>query len=81
MEPSQAERDSLIEAAQARLHRLSPKRLSVAVDFLAYLEEREEDEATQELLQLPGFRESFQQAITQVEQGEIVGFRDIRRDV
>ncbi len=81
MDPSQVERDSLIEDAQSRLHRLTPKRLGVAIDFLAYLEEREEDEATKELLRLPGFREEFQQAVTQADQGDTVSFKDIRRDV
>ena len=38
-----------------RLRRLSLDRLRVANDFRAYLEEREEDEATLELMNIPGF--------------------------
>jgi len=46
---------SLIVEAERRLHALSPERLRVAADFLAYLEERESSEATEELLRIPGF--------------------------
>jgi len=53
----------------------------VVNDFLAYLEERESSEATQELLKIPGFQEAFQRALKQEEQGQVVRFEDIHRDV
>jgi hypothetical protein len=81
MAHSQNERDLLLEKAEGHLRQLSPDRLRVASDFLAYLEEREENEATQELLELAGFEESFEQAVKQAASGEIVRFKDIRRDV
>lgn len=46
---------SLIVEAERRLRALSPERLRVATDFLAYLEEGESSEATEELLRVPGF--------------------------
>jgi hypothetical protein len=64
-----------------RLYRLSPDRLRVANDFLAYLEEREENEATQELLSLTGFEAAFLRAAHQAVAGEVVRFEDIRRSV
>jgi len=67
--------------AERRLHSLSPERLRVANDFLAYLQEREENEATAELLSIPGFEAAFQHAVQQAESGEVVRFEDIRRDV
>ena len=67
--------------AERRLRRLSPERLRVANDFLAYLQEREENEATAELLSIPGFEAAFQRAVQQAESGEVVRFEDIRRDV
>ena len=70
-----------LEEAKRRLERLSPDRLKVASDFLAYLEEREESEATEELLNVPGFEEGFRRAVQQVEEGRIVRFEDVRRDV
>lgn len=75
------ERDILLEKAEGHLRQLSPDRLRVANDFLSYLEEREENEATQELLELSGFEELFQEAVKQAESGEVVRFKDIRRDV
>ncbi|MFH1927130.1 MAG: hypothetical protein ABIK79_03000 [Chloroflexota bacterium] len=48
---------------------------------MAYLEEREEREATEELLRLPGLEAAFLRAAQQVEAGEVVHFEDIRRDV
>jgi len=72
---------SLLQNAKDRLRRLSPDRLRVANDFLAYLEEREENEATQELLSLTGFEAAFLRAVQQVEAGEVVRFEDIHRSV
>jgi len=42
------------QRAMRRLESLSPARLQVADDFLAYLQERESNEATEELLRIPG---------------------------
>jgi len=72
---------TLLLEAERRLRRLSYERLRVANDFLAYLDERESSEATQELLNIPGFEEAFRKAVEQVERGEIVRFEEIRRDV
>lgn len=72
---------ALLKDAKKRLQRLSIDRLRVANDFLAYLEEREENEATEELLNIDGFREAFTEAVEQVESGETVPFTSIRRDV
>ncbi len=74
-------RSALLEEIERCLKRLSPERLRVVNDFLAYLEEREASEATQELLQIPGFKEALQEAVRQVEQGQVVRFSDIRREV
>lgn len=75
------EQNSFLNSAKDRLRRLSLNRLRVANDFLAYLEEREENEATEELLSIEGFEEAFAEAVQQVESGETVPFSSIRRDV
>jgi hypothetical protein len=62
-----------------RVDRLSEARLRVADDFLAYLEERESEEATAELLAIPGFVDALQQAEAQVAQGQVTSVRDLRR--
>jgi len=36
---------------------LSPERLRVAADFLAYLDERESNDATEELLSIPQYQQ------------------------
>jgi hypothetical protein len=74
-------RSVLLEEIERRLERLSPERLRVVSDFLAYLEERESSEATRELLKMPGFEEAFREAVKQAEQGQVLRFTDIRREV
>jgi hypothetical protein len=71
---------SLLEEAQHRLRRLSLQRLRVANDFLAYLEEREESQATAELLGIPGFEDAFRRAVEQAEAGDVVRWQDVRPD-
>lgn len=48
------------EQIQQYVDQLSPRRLRVAADFLAYLAERESQEATEELIKIPGFVEAFE---------------------
>lgn len=74
-------RSVLLEEIERRLERLSLERLRVVSDFLAYLEERESLEATRELLKIPGFEEAFCEAVKQVEQGQVLRFTDIRREL
>jgi hypothetical protein len=63
------------------LHRLSPERLRVAADFLAYLEERESNEETEELLSIPNFMEDYKEAMQEIERGDVVPLKSIRRHV
>jgi hypothetical protein len=53
----------------------------VAVDFLAYLEERESNEATEELLRVPGLVEGLNEAGKQVSKRNSVNWRKVRQDV
>jgi hypothetical protein len=46
---------------------------------LIYLEEREENEATRELLSLPGLKDAFRHAVQQADAGQVVSFESIRR--
>jgi hypothetical protein len=70
----------LLQEAERRLHSLSPERLRTANDFLACLEEREENEATQELLALSGFEAAFRHAVDQAATGDVARLEDIYRD-
>ena len=62
-----------------RVDRLSPERLRVADDFLAYLEDRESDEATDELLKIAGFMELFEQAHRDITAGNLTPVEQLRR--
>lgn len=75
------EEETLLNNAKELLQRLSVDRLRVANDFLAYLEEREENEATEELLNIEGFREAFAEAVEEVELEKTVLLTSIRRNV
>lgn len=46
-----------VQKIEAILQRLSPERLRVAADFLAYLDERESNDATEELLSIPQYQQ------------------------
>jgi len=67
--------------AGQRIKSLSPQRLQVAADFLAYLEERESNLATEELLRIPGFVDEFQKAKKESKKGKSVDWRKVRPDV
>ena len=66
--------------AGQRIKSLSPQRLQVAADFLAYLEERESNLATEELLRVTGLVEAFQKAKKETAKGKSVDWRKVRRD-
>ncbi|MBN4002603.1 hypothetical protein [Nostoc sp. LPT] len=56
-----------LSEAESRLHQLSIEKLRVAVVFLAYLQETEENEVTEKLLlNIPSFAEYFRE----IEQNE-----------
>lgn len=62
-----------------RIDAISPERLPLAEDFLAYLQERESNEATAELLQIPGFLEDMKQAESDVAHGRTTAWRKVPR--
>jgi hypothetical protein len=69
----------LLRDAKSKLGKLSPERLRVAVDFLAYLEERESMEATKELLSIPGFTDTFEKAQKEIAAGRVVSAKKLQR--
>ena len=69
----------ILRQAKRRLDVLSPERLRVADDFLAYLEERESNEATEELLQIPGFLEAYERADDEARTGRLTPVEELRR--
>jgi hypothetical protein len=55
-----------------RIKALSKERLQVADDFPAYLQDREDNPATRELLAIPGFRAALRRAERQAKTGQMV---------
>jgi hypothetical protein len=60
---------------------LSQERLAVVLDFLAYLVERDNSDATEELLAIPGFSAELERAEQEAESEELVDWRALRSDV
>ena len=73
--------DELRRQASRRIRALSPQRLQVAVDFFAYLQERESNEATEELLRVPGLVDAFKQSAKSSSKTKSVPWRKVRSDV
>jgi hypothetical protein len=61
------------------LDQLSLKRLLVAADFLAYLAETEDNDATEELLKIKDFKEAFAKAKKNVEEGKVISVDQLKR--
>jgi hypothetical protein len=59
--------------------KLSEDRLKTAVDFLGYLQSLESDDATMELMRIPGALEAFRQGKREVETGRTVPVGKLRR--
>ena len=68
-----------LRRAKKRLESLSPERLRVADDFLAYLEERESGDATRELLRMPGFLDRLEAAEDEARNGLLTAVEDLQR--
>ncbi len=66
---------------QSYIEQLSEEKLIVAADFLAYLVEKEDNDATEELLNIVGFENDLKEAEEQSATGNLVSFKAIRRDV
>ncbi|MBM4018270.1 MAG: hypothetical protein FJ288_08060 [Planctomycetes bacterium] len=64
-----------------RVKMLSKDRLRVADDFMAYLEDRQDNAATRELTAIPGLTQAVERAERDVAAGKAVPFAKVRRDV
>lgn len=69
----------LLDQARQRLETLSPERLRVADDFLSYLADRESEQATAELLAIPGFLEDLRRAEAAISSGTLTPVEELRR--
>lgn len=61
------------------LKQLSLERLQTVADFAAFLLDKESEEATQEMLAIPGFLEEIQRAKQEMAEGRFVSWSDLKR--
>ncbi len=71
----------LLESAQETLQSLPAEQLKVAAEFLNFLNERGSDEATAELLRIPGIMEDLAEAEREFASGGGTPWREVRQDV
>jgi hypothetical protein len=57
---------------------LSSERLQIFADFLVYLADKESEDATQDLLDIPGFIESFERGKKDIAEGRVKNWRMIQ---
>jgi hypothetical protein len=61
------------------LNQLSPQHLNLIAKLLAYLTEQESQAATQELLDIPGFWETFERGQQQLAEGRVTPSEQLKR--
>jgi len=69
----------LLELAKQTLEHLPPEQLKVATEFLRFLDDRASDEATEELLKIPGLLEDVEQAEREFDEGKGTPVEKLRR--
>ena len=69
------------KVARETLDGLPPDQLKVAVEFLRYLKERASEEATEELLKIPGVLQDLREAEKEIAAGKGIEWRKVRQDV
>jgi hypothetical protein len=67
--------------AKALIDTMSDAQLRVAAEFLAFVKMRATDDATLELLSIPGFAASFARGMKDVKSGRTTPWRKVRTDV
>lgn len=61
------------------LDKLSPERLQSVADYLAYLVDKESEEATQELLEIPGLLKLVEEGKKSIDEGKVTPVEKLKR--
>jgi hypothetical protein len=64
---------------EQNLKQLSPEKLNLAAKIVAYLADIESQEATEELLDIPGFIEAFEKGKEDIAAGRLTSWQDLKR--
>jgi hypothetical protein len=70
---------SIRQEINVYLDQLSPDYLKIAKEILGYLSEKESNEATEELLNIPHFIEQFERGKKQIQAGEVITLQQLKR--
>lgn len=65
--------------AKKRIDGLSPESLKFTLDFMEFLDEREEEDATEELMRIPGFGKAMEKAERDIAAGRVTPVEKLRR--
>jgi len=71
----------LKQKAKALIDAMSGPQLRVASEFLAFVKRRDLDNATLELLSIPGFEKSYAKGMKDISGGRTKPWRKVRSDV
>ncbi len=63
------------------IEHLSPSRLKIALDFLEYLQEKEDDDEIISMLNDPALMEDYRQAKEDILSGQTISWEEIKRHV
>jgi hypothetical protein len=72
---------TLRREAKALINTMSESQLKVVSAFLAFVKSREADDATLELLAIPGFESSFARGMRDIKAGRTKPWRKVRLEV
>jgi hypothetical protein len=65
--------------AKRKIDSLSPISAKVALDFLEFLDAKDDAGATEELLAIPGFLSEFREAEREADNGKVVSLSELRK--
>lgn len=71
----------LRQKAKKTIDKLSGPRLRFVTEFLTYVQLQQSDKTTRELVEIPGFLESFARGVNDIRAGRVKDWRKVRRDV
>ena len=69
----------LRQQVQLYIDQLSTDKLLLVADFLVDLLEKDDNEATEELLKIEGFKEAFAQAQKNVKENKVISVEQLKR--
>ena len=75
------EKTNLKQQAVMLIEKLPPKKLKAAIDYMAYLYDKEAWEATYELASNPEIAKSLERAKADEKAGRLKSWDDVKRDI